>query len=76
MTDLKPHNDWEGTKDRMKVQVAHQSCWTLQPHGLSSPWNSPGQNTGMGSLSLLQDTFFLFLFVPRFFFVVVVFNVF
>ena len=27
---------------------------TLQPHGLNSPWNSPGQNTGVGSLSLLQ----------------------
>src|SRR5574340_631081 len=26
----------------------------LQPHGLYSPWNSPGQNTGVGSLSLLQ----------------------
>ena len=23
-------------------------------HGLYSPWNSPGQNTGVGSLSLLQ----------------------
>ena len=22
---------------------------SLQPHGLHSPWNSPGQNTGMGS---------------------------
>ena len=22
----------------------------LRPHGLYSPWNSPGQNTGMGSL--------------------------
>jgi len=21
----------------------------LQPHGLYSPWNSPGQNTGVGS---------------------------
>ena len=31
-----------------------QSCPTLQPHGLYSPWNSPGQNTGVGSLSLLQ----------------------
>ena len=29
----------------------------LQPHGLYSPWNSPGQNTGMGSLSLLQGIF-------------------
>ena len=27
---------------------------SLQPHGLYSPWNSPGQNTGAGSLSLLQ----------------------
>ena len=26
----------------------------MRPHGLSSPWNSPGQNTGVGSLSLLQ----------------------
>ena len=28
--------------------------YSLQPHGLNSPWNSPGQNTGVGSLSLLQ----------------------
>ena len=27
-----------------------------RPHGLHSPWNSPGQNTGVGSLSLLQET--------------------
>ena len=27
---------------------------SLQPHGLYSPWNSPGQNTGVGSLFLLQ----------------------
>ena len=25
----------------------------LQPHGLYSPWNSPGQNTGVGSFSHL-----------------------
>ena len=30
---------------------------SLQPHGLSSPWNSLGQNTGVGSLSLLQWVF-------------------
>ena len=30
---------------------------SLQPHGLSSPWNSLGQNTGVGSLSLLQKIF-------------------
>ena len=30
---------------------------SLQPHGLYSPWNSPGQNTGVGSLSFLQGIF-------------------
>ena len=30
---------------------------SLQPHGLQTPWNSPGQNTGVGSLSLLQGIF-------------------
>ena len=29
----------------------------LQLCGLYSPWNSPGQNTGMGSLFLLQGIF-------------------
>ena len=30
---------------------------SLQPHGLYSPWNCPGQNTGVGSLSFLQGIF-------------------
>ena len=30
---------------------------SLQLHGLYSPWNFPGQNTGMGNLSLLQGIF-------------------
>ena len=30
---------------------------SLRPHGLYSPWNSPGQNTGVGKLSLLQGIF-------------------
>ena len=30
---------------------------SLQPHGPYSPWNSPGQNTGVGSLSLLRGLF-------------------
>ena len=29
----------------------------LWPHGLYSPWNSPGQNTGVGRLSILQGIF-------------------
>ena len=39
-----------------KLQVA-QLCLTLcDPHGLYSPWNSLGQNTGVGSLSLTQGS--------------------
>jgi len=34
--------------------VVSDSLW---PHGLCSPWNSPGQNTGVGSCSLLQGIF-------------------
>ena len=30
---------------------------SLSAHGLISPWNSPGQNTGLGSLCLLQGIF-------------------
>ena len=30
---------------------------SLRPHVLYPPWNSPGQNTGVGSLSLLQGIF-------------------
>ena len=29
----------------------------LRPRGLYNPWNSPGQNTGVGSLFLLQGIF-------------------
>ena len=39
---------------KVKVKVT-QSCPTLcNPMHYYSPWNSPGQNTGVGSLSLLQ----------------------
>ena len=34
--------------------VVSDSLWS---HGLYSPWNSPGQNTGVGNLSLLQGIF-------------------
>ena len=41
--------------------VKSESCSvvfdSLQPHGLYSPCNSPGQNTGVGSLFLLQGIF-------------------
>ena len=36
--------------------VVSDSLW---PRGLYSPWNSPGQNTGVGSLSLFQGIFLI-----------------
>ena len=39
-----------------EVKVS-QSCLTLWAHGLYSLWNSPGQNTGVGSHTLLQGNF-------------------
>ena len=42
------------SKVRESRSVMSDSLW---PHGLYSPWNSPGQNTGVGSLSLLQGIF-------------------
>ena len=41
-------------KESESRSVVSDSLW---PHGLYSPWNSPGQNTGVGSLSLLQGIF-------------------
>ena len=39
-----------------KSESEHRSVMSdsLRPHGLHSPWNSPGQNTGVGTRSLLQ----------------------
>ena len=43
-------------KNRVTIKVKlSQSCLTIcNPMDLYSPWNSPGQNTGVGSRSLLQ----------------------
>ena len=43
-------------KVKMKVKVT-QSCLTLWDAMDYHPWNPPGQNTGVGSLSLLQGIF-------------------
>ena len=44
-----------------EIHCESESCSvvsdSLQSCGLQSPWNSPGQNTGVGSLSLLQGIF-------------------
>ena len=37
------------SKSESRSVVSH----SLGSHGLYSPWNSPGQNTGVGSLSFL-----------------------
>ena len=48
---------WEVPQMVVKVKVSVMSD-SLRPHGLYIPWNiAPGQNTGTGSLSLLQEVF-------------------
>ena len=53
------NNECEGslaniTYESEGCSVVSNSLW---PHGLYSLWNSPGQNTGEGSLSFLQGIF-------------------
>ena len=47
--------------NHLYIESESESHWimfdSLQPFGLQSPWNYPGQNTGVGSLSLLQGIF-------------------
>ena len=46
------------TSWQMKWSESHSVMSnSLWPHGLYSPWNPPGQNTGVGSLSLPQGIF-------------------
>ena len=47
------------TKSKRLFESASRSAVSdsLQPHRLYSPWNSPGQNTGVGSCSLFQGIF-------------------
>ena len=43
------------------INSCYESCsgvsGSLRPHGQYSLWNSPGENTGVGSLSVLQGIF-------------------
>ena len=45
---------WTQLKLKSENEIHSVVSDSLQPHGLYSLWNSPGQNTGVGSLSLLQ----------------------
>ena len=50
--EIMPEKWFENSSDSRSI--VSDSLWA---HGLYSPWNSPGQNTGVGSLSLLQGIF-------------------
>ena len=45
------HSKWKWSESRSVMSNS------LQPHRLYSPWDSPGQNTAVGSLFLLQGIF-------------------
>ena len=52
---------WKKNNNVVIVSSESENCSvisdSLRPHRLYSPWNSLGQNTGVGSLSLLQGIF-------------------
>ena len=51
----------QDSQHNFNLDCESESCSVLSdslwPHGLKSPWNSPDQSTGVGSLSLLQGIF-------------------
>ena len=62
------HSRIEGTKiSRVQLYGVFEKLYeseshsvlsdSLRPHGIYSPWNSPGQNTGVGCHALLQGIF-------------------
>ena len=56
LTKSEEHAFFEYWKARESKSCSVVSS-SLRHHGLYSPWHSPGQNTGVGSLSLLQGIF-------------------
>ena len=44
---------WNQRSERKSLSMSSY----LRPHGLYSPWNAPGQYTGVGNLFLLQGIF-------------------
>ena len=45
------------SEPRDRTQVSPMQVDSMLPEPPGKPWNSPGQNTGVGSLSLLQGIF-------------------
>ena len=54
-------HEWINGENRDRKESESESCSvvsdSLQSHGLQNRWNSLGQNTGVGSLSLFQGIF-------------------
>ena len=48
---------WLGKIPWRRERLPTSVFWRGEFHGLYSPWNSPGQNTEVGSRSLLQRIF-------------------
>ena len=55
--EIKSNNNCKNKGKNNKNKVKSLSCDYLWPHGLYSPRNSPGQNTGVGRLYLFQGIF-------------------
>ena len=53
LSSFVPASRYLPLKVKVKVVQSCPTCWDP----MDSPWNSPGQNTGVGSLSLLQRIF-------------------
>ena len=47
------HSDWPGPLRYSESESRPVVSDSLRPHKLYSPWNSPGQNTGVGNRFLL-----------------------
>ena len=51
-------NAWAKARSYYKTSESHSVVSnSLRPHGLYSSWNSPGQHTGVGNISPLQEIF-------------------
>ena len=57
LSDFPSDCSWQKGVPASKSESHSVMSDSLQSHGLYSPWNSPGQNTGVGSLSLPQWIF-------------------
>ena len=57
--NLREEIHWKNSANQIRCERESHSVVSnpLQPHGLYIPWNSPGHNTGVGSLSLPQRIF-------------------